>query len=217
MNDRYEQINEYINAMLKPRPDKVKKLEAYAKEHHVPIMEEAGIEVLLQMLSIQQAKNILEIGAAIGYSAIRMALELPDANIYTIERDDKRYEVAVNNIKDFEMENRVHVMHGDALELSESVRVTAPYDAIFIDAAKGQYTNFFELYEPMLAPDGVIFTDNVLFKGLVAQNHSDIEPKRRRKLVEKIDQYNQWLMNRPDYQTVILPVGDGIAISKKKR
>lgn len=142
MNDRYEQINEYINAMLKPRPDKVKKLEAYAKEHHVPIMEEAGIEVLLQMLSIQQAKNILEIGAAIGYSAIRMALELPDANIYTIERDDKRYEEAVNNIKDFEMENRIHVMHGDALELSESVRVTAPYDAIFIDAAKGQYTNF---------------------------------------------------------------------------
>lgn len=142
MNDRYEQINEYINAMLKPRPDKVKKLEAYAKEHHVPIMEEAGIEVLLQMLSIQQAKNILEIGAAIGYSAIRMALELPDANIYTIERDGKRYEEAVNNIKDFEMENRIHVMHGDALELSESVRVTAPYDAIFIDAAKGQYTNF---------------------------------------------------------------------------
>lgn len=142
MNDRYEQINEYINAMLKPRPDKVKKLEAYAKEHHVPIMEEAGIEVLLQMLSIQQAKNILEIGAAIGYSAIRMALELPDANIYTIERDDKRYEEAVNNIKDFEMEKRIHVMHGDALELSESVRVTAPYDAIFIDAAKGQYTNF---------------------------------------------------------------------------
>ncbi|MBI6060998.1 class I SAM-dependent methyltransferase, partial [Clostridium perfringens] len=88
----------------------------------------------LQMLSIQQAKNILEIGAAIGYSAIRMALELPDANIYTIERDDKRYEEAVNNIKDFEMENRIHVMHGDALELSESVRVTAPYDAIFIDA-----------------------------------------------------------------------------------
>ncbi len=106
------------------------------------LWKKRALKSSLQMLSIQQAKNILEIGAAIGYSAIRMALELPDANIYTIERDDKRYEEAVNNIKDFEMENRIHVMHGDALELSESVRVTAPYDAIFIDAAKGQYTNF---------------------------------------------------------------------------
>lgn len=75
MTDRYEQINDYIEALLKPRPDNVKKLEAYAEEHHVPIMEKAGMEVLLQILSVKQPKKILEIGTAIGYSAIRMALE----------------------------------------------------------------------------------------------------------------------------------------------
>ncbi|MCY8959484.1 O-methyltransferase [Bacillus atrophaeus] len=217
MNDRYEQINDYIEALLKPQPDKVRKLETYADEHHVPIMEQAGMEVLLQILSVKQAKKILEIGTAIGYSAIRMALELPEAEIYTIERHEKRHEEALNNVRDFQLEDRIHLFYGDALELADEVRPAAPYDVIFIDAAKGQYKNFFYLYEPMLAPDGVIITDNVLFKGLVAEDYSKIEPKRRRQLISKIDHYNQWLMDHPDYQTAIIPVGDGLAISKKKR
>lgn len=175
------------------------------------------MEVLLQILSVKQPKKILEIGTAIGYSAIRMALELPSAEIYTIERNEKRHEEAVNNIKEFQLDDRIHVFYGDALELADAVHVTAPYDVIFIDAAKGQYQNFFHLYEPMLSPDGVILTDNVLFKGLVAEDYSKIEPKRRRRLVAKIDEYNHWLMNHPDYQTAIIPVGDGLAISKKKR
>lgn len=143
MTDRYEQINDYIEALLKPRPDNVKKLEAYAEEHHVPIMEKAGMEVSLQILSVKQPKKILEIGTAIGYSAIRMALEAPSAEIYTIERNEKRHEEAVNNIKEFQLDDRIHVFYGDALELADAVHVTAPYDVIFIDAAKGQYQNFF--------------------------------------------------------------------------
>lgn len=86
----------------------------------------------------------------------------------------------------------------------------------FLLTPQRSVSKLFHLYEPMLSPDGVVITDNVLFKGLVAEDYSKIEPKRRRRLVAKIDEYNHWLMNHPDYQTAIIPVGDGLAISKRR-
>ncbi|MEK4270163.1 MULTISPECIES: O-methyltransferase [Bacillus] len=212
----HEELTGYLERLQKPRPEEIMKLEAYAEAHGVPIMEPTGIEALLQLLSLKNPKKILEIGTAIGYSAIRMALKLPEAEIFTIERDENRYHEAIQNIQSFQLENRIHVFFGDALEASAAVQSMAPYDALFIDAAKGQYQKLFSLYEQMLADDGIIFTDNVLFKGLVAGDHSQIESKRIKKLVSKIDDYNHWLMEHPDYETTILPVGDGLAVSKKE-
>ena len=210
-----EKLNSYIEKLLPERESMFTEMENYAIENKVPIMELVGIEALLQLLRIHNPKKILEVGTAIGYSALRMAEALPNASIVTIERDLDRIQVAEEFIVRSKHGGQIHLIKGDALEVVELVSEQAPYDAIFIDAAKGQYQKFFEIYSKYLCDDGIIITDNVLFKGLVTQ--SDIESKRIRNLVKKIDGFNQWLMDNLDYHTVILPVGDGIAISKKKR
>lgn len=210
-----EELTRYIEALIPDREPIVQEMEAYAQEHRVPIMDIVGIEAMLHILQYIEPKTILEIGTAIGYSAIRMALKLPAARIVTIERDQERYEQALFYIERSETSERIEALLGDAFDLYDEVKKRAPFDVMFIDAAKGQYERFFRLYEPLLADGGVVITDNVLFKGLVAAN-APIENKRVRQLVKKIREYNEWLMRRPDYDTVILPIGDGIAISRKR-
>ncbi|MBN8191059.1 O-methyltransferase [Bacillus sp. NTK074B] len=209
-----EQVIGYIESIVKERPSLVSEMERYAVVHSVPIMELVGIEALIGMLRIQQPKRILEIGTAIGYSALRMAGALPEAKVITIERDEERFEAAQGFLSRSEDGNRVVAILGDALELSREVEKHGPYDAIFIDAAKGQYLKFFELYSTMLSDNGVVYSDNVLFKGLVAEGQ--VEQKRIRNMVKKLQNYNAWLMNHAQFDTSILPVGDGIAISKKR-
>ncbi|WP_458412407.1 O-methyltransferase [Schinkia sp. CFF1] len=208
------EVTAYIESLVPERDPLISEIEKYAKENGVPIMELVGMEALLQFLKLLQPKAILEIGTAIGYSAIRMAKALPTAHITTIERDKIRYEKAIENIDALHLQEQISVLFGDALETKDEVSKHAPFDCIFIDAAKGQYTRFFELYSPLLHQHGVIFSDNVLFRGLVAK--AEIEEKRHRNLVEKIKGYNKWLMNHPDFETMILTVGDGIAISRKR-
>jgi predicted O-methyltransferase YrrM len=189
-------------------------MENFACEHHVPIMELAGIEAMLQILRIQKSKKILEIGTAIGYSALRMAQSIDGVKVITIERDPERYLLAEKYFAQSGNSEQITLIKGDALEVEDQISVFGPYDAIFIDAAKGQYQKFFERYSKYLCDDGIIITDNVLFKGLVCEN--EIESKRTRNLVKKIDGFNQWLMCNPSFHTIILPVGDGVAISKKR-
>ncbi|EWG09854.1 O-methyltransferase [Cytobacillus firmus] len=211
MNDK---LHAYIEEIIPERPQLLDKMEQYAKEYNVPIMELAGIEAMLQLLRIQKPKMILEVGTAIGYSALRMAFAVPESKIVTIERDSERYQLAEQYIDEAGKKEQILIIKGDALEVGEDVEKQGPYDAIFIDAAKGQYQRFFEIYSRFLSDGGVIITDNVLFKGLVCE--SDIENKRIRNMVRKIDVFNKWLMSHPEYHTVILPVGDGVAISKKR-
>ncbi|SFC36517.1 Predicted O-methyltransferase YrrM [Bacillus sp. OV322] len=210
-----ENLEEYLHSLLPARNGEFAEMEEYAKEHQVPIMEPEGMEALLQILRLQKPERILEVGAAIGYSALRMSDALPGTKIVTIERDGERAQLARENIKKMGKQEDITLIEGDALETGEEAGLYM-YDAIFIDAAKGQYKRFFELYEAFLNRDGIIITDNVLFKGLVAENEEEIEPKRIRNLVRKIKDYNVWLMNHPEYHTVILPIGDGVAISKRK-
>jgi predicted O-methyltransferase YrrM len=143
-----------------------------------------------------------------------MVEAVSNSTIVTIERDEERILLAEEFIKRSNYQNQVILIKGDALEVEELVKGHAPYDAIFVDAAKGQYRKFFELYSKYLSKDGIIITDNVLFKGLVAE--STIESKRIRNLVKKIDEFNHWLMSHPEYHSIILPVGDGVAISKRR-
>lgn len=211
MQDR---IHTYIESLIKKREPIFAEMEQYALEHDVPIMELSGIEALLQMLRIQGPAKILEIGTAIGYSAMRMADALPNTTIVTIERDTERFNEAIHNITRSGLDRQIKVIHADALEISDKMKDYGPFDALFIDAAKGQYLKFFEMYTPYLSENGIIFTDNVLFKGLVVEEY--IESKRTRNLVNKIKNYNEWLMNHNEYITSIIPVGDGLAISKKR-
>lgn len=201
--------------MLVPeRPAMLAEMEMYAKEHQIPIMELSGIEAMLQFLRIQQPAAILEIGTAIGYSALRMAFALPDVKIVTIERDKDRLAEAESYIKRAAKERQILLIDGDALETKHEIEKQAPFDCIFIDAAKGQYRAFFEMYAPFLAAGGVIISDNVLFRNLVLE--TEIENKRLERIAAKLHKFNSWLMNHPDYDTVIIPVGDGIAVSKKR-
>jgi len=209
------EVNQYIEKIIPARSEQVLKIEQYAKLHNVPIMDLTGMETLLSYVRLKKPKRILEVGTAIGYSAIRMALACQTAEIISIERDEERYNIAKENVESFHLENRITLLFGDANELQKQVENYAPYDFIFIDAAKGQYQNFFDHYSSMLSPDGIIVTDNVLFRGYVAEE-SGLESRRLRSLVKKIRSFNEYIMQHPDYQSSILPVGDGMMVSIRK-
>lgn len=207
-------VEQYLSKAIDEKDTFIKQLETYAKEHHVPIMEPLGIDFLQQMIRLHKPKRVLEIGTAIGYSAICMAQSDPDCHIVTMERDKERYEEAIKNIEQANLHDRIEVIFGDALETGEALLEEEPFDLLFIDAAKGQYKRFFELFTRTLTEDGIILSDNVLFKGLVANNPEDGTNKA--KIARKIEAYNDWLIHHPDYKTTIVPIGDGVAISVKR-
>ncbi len=209
------QVEDYLKSLVPTREKRVEEIEEYAIVHQVPIMDLVGMESLLQQLKLHEPKRILEIGTAIGYSAIRMAQALPNASIVTIERDEVRYEEAKKNISSLGLANRIDVRFGDALDLAQTLESEPLFDVLFIDAAKGQYKRFLNIYGQFIKHGGVIYSDNVLFRGLVAEE--DIENKRLRQIANKIKSYNEWLMNHPEYETRILPVGDGLAVSIKRK
>ena len=208
-------VNQYIENLIPARSEHILKMEQYAKQHDVPIMEILGMETLLTYVRLKSPKRILEVGTAIGYSAIRMALANETTEIVSIERDEERYNIAKENVNALELNDRITLLLGDANELQSEVEQYAPYDFIFIDAAKGQYQNFFDHYSAMLSHDGMIITDNVLFRGYVA-DESGLESRRLRSLVKKIRSFNQYIMQHPDYYSSILPVGDGMMVSIRK-
>lgn len=184
-------------------------LEIYAKENNVPIIQKDGLNFLIEYIKQKNVKTILEIGTAIGYSSINMALVSDDIQITTIERNEKMYKQAIENIKDFNLENRINVIYGDALDTV----VQDKYDLIFIDAAKAQYIKFFEKYKQNLQMNGTIITDNLNFHGL-ALHPEEIHSKNLKALVRKINNYKDFLINNKKFNTTFYEIGDGIAVSK---
>ncbi|RSK27962.1 O-methyltransferase [Bacillus sp. HMF5848] len=209
-------INTYLTSLLPNKSSLILDMERYALEHEVPIMDVISIETLLMILQLQNPKTILELGTAIGYSATRMALALPDTKIVTIERNKERYDKALFYIGQAGLSDRISIIFGDALEVSEQIQTFGVFDAVFIDAAKGQYERFFNLYTPMLTNRGVVISDNVLYKGLPTKEQSEIENRRVRQLVRKIKGYNEWLAKHPSFTTTFVPIGDGLAITRKR-
>ena len=193
--------------------EKLKEIEKYAEENSVPIIEKNSIAFIMKYIQDNNVKNILEIGSAIGYSAILMASAKDDVYVTTIERDEKRYLECVKNIKECGLDKKINVALQDALELN--IPVEAKYDLIFIDAAKGQYTIFFEKYQYFLKDTGVIITDNLKFHGYVGKSDT-IESKNLRQLVSKIESYIDFLKNNADFETTFYDIGDGLSVSKKR-
>lgn len=185
-------------------------IEKYAKENNIPIMETDGIEFLTRYIKENNIKNILEIGSAIGYSAIRMCLVDSDIKVTTIERDIKRYEEAVKNIKDFNLNERINIILDDAF----NVNLANKFDLIFIDAAKSQYIKFFEKFSLNLKISGVIISDNLNFHGLT-HTEDFIESRNVRGIVRKLNSYINYLKDNKEYITEFIEIGDGIAISKR--
>ena len=170
----------------------INEIRTYAKENNVPIMLDDGIEYLTNYIIKNNVNSVLEIGTAIGYSAIMMALTNPSLSVTTIERDEKRYLEALKNIKKLNLENRITLIFNDALD----VNITGKFDLIFIDAAKAQSIKFFEKFEKNLNPTGVIITDNIKFHGLVDKNEEEIESRNLRALVRKVKEYITYLKEK---------------------
>ncbi len=192
--------------------EQIKKIKSYAIENNVPIIQDEGLAFLLTIIRIKRPKRILEIGTAIAYSSSMMAIN-SDAIIDTIERDSKMEEEAIKNVKILGLENKINLIYKDALESFDLV-CQNKYDLIFIDAAKAQYTNFFNLYKPLLSEDGIIVSDNMLFHGVKIE---DAKSRSLRGLIRKLNQYQDFLLNHDEFDSTIFNVGDGMAVSTKKR
>ena len=189
----------------------MKELEEYAKINNIPIMQKDGILYLINYIKENNIKNILEIGSAIGYSSIMMASINSDIRITTIERDRDRYDLAVFNIKKYNLDKQINIIYGDAVDTD----ITGMYDLIFIDAAKGKNIFFFEKYKNNLVKGGTIITDNLSFHGLV-EDSDLVKTKNQRGIVNKIKDFISFLDNNEEFATEYIPVGDKIAISKRR-
>ena len=188
----------------------LEEIEEYAKENNIPIMMKDGIDFLTDYIKKNNIKNILELGTAIGYSSIKMALVDKDIYITTIERDENRYNEAIKNIKKAELGDQINVILDDVFNIDLDFK----FDLIFIDAAKAQNIKFFNKFKNNLTENGVIITDNLKFHGLVNSEH--IESRNVRGLVRKIKNYVEFLKENDEFETTFLELGDGISISKKK-
>lgn len=189
----------------------IRRLEEYAKENNIPIMMKDGIEFLTQYIKENNVKTVLEIGSAIGYSAIKMALVDKNIKVTTIEKDTNRYNEAVKNIKEFNLENQIEIINADALECV----IDKKFDLIFIDAAKAQYIKFFEKYKTNLKQDGTIISDNLDFHGLVKNPYLTTN-RNTIQLVKKINKYIDFLKENKEFKTEFISLGDGIGISKRQ-
>ena len=187
-------------------------IKKYAYKKNVPIIQDGGINFIIEYIKKNKVKRILEIGTAIGYSSIRFASVDENIFITTIERDDLMYKEATKNIEKLNFKNRINVIHGDALE----IEIKGKYDLIFIDDEKSQYIKFFEKYKYNLNENGSIITDNLSFHGLV-DDDSKTNNRNTKQLVKKIRNYIEFLNNNNEFDTEFYKIGDGISVSKFKK
>lgn len=205
-------VKEYIqNINLKEQHPFLNSLRTYAKDHNVPVITEEGIRFLNQLIKIKQSTSILEIGSAIAYSSIHMAINNPNVQITTIERNEAMIKLAKENIKQANLENRITLIEQDALLVDETS--LGMFDIIFIDAAKSQSIKFFNKYKTILKDKGLIITDNLLFHDLVV---AEIKDRNLKQLVGKIDKFNQFVVREEEFDTTIYSIGDGMSVSIKK-
>ena len=190
----------------------LEKIKQKALEEHIPIIMDETLEVIEKYLSKNKPNKILEIGTAVGYSAICFTQFLAENGVIdTIEREEDRVEEAKKNIKLAEVENKINIYEGDAVEVLPTLH--NQYDVVFIDAAKGKYPFFLKEALRMINKEGIIFADNILYKGYVM---SDYNKHKQRTAVRNLREYIKEVSENPNLETEILEVGDGLAVSRIK-
>ena len=190
----------------------LEKIKQKALEEHIPIIMDETLEVIEKYLSKNKPNRILEIGTAVGYSAICFTQFLAENGVIdTIEREADRVEEAKKNIKLAEVEDKINIYEGDAVEILPTLN--NQYDVVFIDAAKGKYPFFLKEALRMINKNGIIFADNILYKGYVM---SDYNKHKQRTAVRNLREYIKEVSENPNLETEILEVGDGLAVSRIK-
>ena len=210
-----ERLVTYINSLDQGNTKQLDEIEQKAKETYVPIIRKEMQSFLKLLLAMQKPMRILDVGTAVGFSAILMAEYGPkDCSIVTIENYDKRIPIARANFEFAQKSNQITLLEGDAAEILPTL--TEQFDLIFMDAAKGQYINFMDDVLRLLAVDGVLVSDNVLQDGDIIESHYIVE-RRNRTIYKRMREYLYELTHRDDLVTAVLPIGDGITVSTKTK
>lgn len=206
-----ERVISFINSLNEEDSALIYQIEQEARKAEVPIVRTETKELLKVLELIQKPKRLLEVGTAVGFSAIYMSQFLPeDGRIVTIEKYGPRIQKAKENFAKAEVEDKVTLLEGDAAEVLKTL--VEPFDMIFMDAAKGQYIHFFPEVLRLLAPGGMLISDNVLQDGDVLESHYAIT-KRNRTIHSRMREYLYTIKHHPELETAIVPIGDGVAIS----
>ncbi len=210
MLEELKEANGYVTGKIKEKDELILELEKYAAENNVPIVTKEVAEYLKFMVDMNKSQNILEVGTAIGYSGILMAraAQKYGGKLTTIEIDEERYREANINFEKAGLDN-VRTILGDAGE--EIKKLNEEFDFVFIDASKGHYREFFDDSYKLLKNDGIIFIDNIMFRGYLYKEY----PKRFKTIVRKLDEFITWLYEEFGEKFVLLPFGDGIGLLKK--
>lgn len=208
MLDELKSANEYVVSKIKETDELILEMEKFAEENNVPIVTKEVAEYIKFMLEMHKTKDVLEVGTAIGYSGTLMAqvIQKNDGKLVTIEIDEERYNQAKENFTKSGLDN-VSQIFGDAVE--EIKKINQKFDFIFIDAAKGKYRNFFDDSWKLLNEGGIIFIDNIMFRGYLYKEY----PKRFKTIVRRLNEFIDYL--HAEHNFVLLPFGDGIGLCRK--
>lgn len=212
-NIAHDYIEDYIRGLIPEKQGHIKSMEEYAIQNNVPIIHPEVGQFLKVLIKSHGVKRILEVGTAIGYSAGLMAEAAgPDCKIVTIERDEEMKALAMENIQILGLGNNIELVFGDAIEVLENIK--GEFDMVFLDAAKGHYDHFLPMCLQHLKINGLLVCDNVLFRGMVATNKLLI--RRKITIVKRMRKYLTHISSMKELETVVLPIGDGIALSCKQ-
>lgn len=210
-----ERMVTYIRSLEVPESAVIEAIEQEALRDRVPIIRKEMQSFLKVLLMIKRPMRILEVGAAVGFSSILMSEYMPEGgHITTIENYDKRIPIARANFKRAGKEEQIDLIEGDAMEVMHGLE--GPYDLIFVDAAKGQYIHYLPEVMRLLGTDGVLVSDNVLQEGDIIESRFAVE-RRNRTIHSRMREYLYELKHHDQLQTSIIPLGDGVALSVKRR
>ena len=214
MIENFIESSKYTQNLFKIKNEIVQEIKKESLEQNVPIITDEVLKYMIFTARNIKARNILEIGTATGYSGLFLAqiANENDGFLTTMEIDEIRYRKAVENFKKLGLFEKNKMVFGDALKEIPKLDKNVKYDFIFIDASKGQYLKFFEMSYELLNENGIIFIDNLMFRGLVAADKEEI-PKRYKTIVKRLKEFIEKL--NEEYNFVLLPFGDGVGIVKK--
>lgn len=209
-----ERMTAFINSFATKNPEYLEQLEQFSLKTNVPIVRKEMQTLMKFLLQSKKPHSVLEVGTAIGFSALLMSENLPiDSHITTIEKYEKRIPIAKENFQKNGKNEKITLLEGDATEILKTLE--GPYDFIFMDAAKGQYIHFFPDILRLLAPGGILLSDNVMQEGDILESKYAVE-RRNRTIYQRMREYLYELTHNEELETVILPLGDGVTISVRK-